>query len=172
MIVIDINFNLALFWLSIQQNIFFPKLYTNIHQNIKKIILWEFLTDELFLFSFDPYFLYVPCVDSKNNQVIAEREISENDPLLLNYGCLSNDLFLLDYGFIVPSNPYDCIELKYDGALLDAASMAAGVSSPNFSSPAPWQKDILAQLNLDGEAPVLKVILFFPFYIHHYYGLG
>ncbi|KAK4753843.1 hypothetical protein SAY87_001947 [Trapa incisa] len=92
-------------------------------------------------------------------KVIAEREINENDPLLLNYGCLSNDLFLLDYGFIIPSNPHDCIELKYDGALLDAASMAAGVSSPNFSSPAPWQKDILSQLNLDGEAPVLKVTI-------------
>lgn len=80
-----------------------------------------------------------------------------NDELLLNYGCLSNDLFLLDYGFVVPSNPYDCIELKYDGAFLDAASMAAGVSSPNFSSPSPWKKQILSQLNLDGPAPSLKV---------------
>lgn len=36
--------------------------------------------------------------------------------------------------------------------------MAAGVSSPNFSSPAPWQQEILFQLNLDGEVPNLKVI--------------
>ncbi|PKI54910.1 hypothetical protein CRG98_024692 [Punica granatum] len=92
-------------------------------------------------------------------KVIAEREINQNDPLLLNYGCLSNDLFLLDYGFVIPSNRYDCIELKYDGALLDAASMAAGVSSPNFSSPTPWQKEILSQLNLDGEASLLKVTI-------------
>jgi len=57
------------------------------------------------------------------------------------------------------SNPYDCIELKYDGALLDAASTAAGVSSPNFSAPAPWQQLILSQLNLFGETPDLKVKL-------------
>ncbi|ONI31823.1 hypothetical protein PRUPE_1G332800 [Prunus persica] len=92
-------------------------------------------------------------------KVVAETGIKQNDCLVLNYGCLNNDLFLLDYGFVIPSNPYDCIELKYDGALLDAASMAAGVSSPNFSAPSPWQKEILCQLKLDGEAPLLKVCL-------------
>ncbi|CAN1297193.1 Actin-histidine N-methyltransferase [Linum perenne] len=91
--------------------------------------------------------------------VVADTAIEEDDPLLINYGSLSNDLFLLDYGFVVPSNPYDCIELKFDGALLDAASEAAGVSSPNFSSPEPWQKDILSQLNLDGDSPNLKVTI-------------
>lgn len=92
-------------------------------------------------------------------KVVAGREIKQNDPLLLNYGCLSNDLFLLDYGFVIPSNPYDCIELKYDAALLDAASMAAGVSSPNFSSPSPWQQQILSHLNLVGPNSDLKVTL-------------
>lgn len=92
-------------------------------------------------------------------KVVAEKEIGANDPLLLNYGCLSNDLFLLDYGFVIPSNRYDTIELKYDGALLDAASLAAGVLSPNFSSPAPWQQEILSQLNLYGDTPDLKVTL-------------
>lgn len=93
------------------------------------------------------------------HQVVAEKEIQANDPLLIKYGTLSNDLFLLDYGFVVPSNPYDTIELKYDGALLDAASTAAGVTSPNFSSPAPWQREILSELNLDGESADLKVII-------------
>lgn len=92
--------------------------------------------------------------------MVAGTDIKQNDPLVLNYGGLNNDLFLLDYGFVIPSNPYDCIELKYDGALLDAASMAAGVSSPNFSTPAPWQKDVLLKLNLDGESPLLKVTFF------------
>ncbi|PQM42954.1 protein PLASTID TRANSCRIPTIONALLY ACTIVE 14-like [Prunus yedoensis var. nudiflora] len=92
-------------------------------------------------------------------KVVAETGIKQNDCLVLNYGCLNNDLFLLDYGFVIPSNPYDCIELKYDGALLDAASMAAGVSAPNFSAPSPWQKEILCQLKLDGDAPHLKVCL-------------
>ncbi|KAF6150820.1 hypothetical protein GIB67_020903 [Kingdonia uniflora] len=91
--------------------------------------------------------------------VIAETHIKQNDPVLLNYGCLSNDFFLLDYGFVIPSNPYDSIELRYDGALLDAASMAAGIQSPNFSSPAPWQQEILTQLSLQGEASLLKVSL-------------
>ncbi|KAH0728858.1 hypothetical protein KY290_004424 [Solanum tuberosum] len=92
-------------------------------------------------------------------KVVAGKEIKQSDPLLLNYGCLSSDLFLLDYGFVIPSNPYDCIELKYDAALLDAASMAAGVSSPNFSSPSPWQQQILSHLNLDGPNSDLKVTL-------------
>ncbi|KAL5760923.1 hypothetical protein ACOSQ2_019761 [Xanthoceras sorbifolium] len=92
-------------------------------------------------------------------KVVAETEIKQDSPLLLNYGCLSNDLFLLDYGFVIPSNPHDTIELKYDGALLDAASMAAGISQPNFSSPAAWQQQILSRLNLAGEAPILKVTL-------------
>ncbi|KAH9794552.1 SET domain-containing protein [Citrus sinensis] len=90
-------------------------------------------------------------------KVVAETEIKQNDSLLLNYGCLSNDLFLLDYGFVMPSNPYDTIELKYEGALMDAASMAAGVSSPNFFSPAAWQHQILSQLNLVGETAIVKV---------------
>ncbi|GFS40510.1 rubisco methyltransferase family protein [Actinidia rufa] len=89
--------------------------------------------------------------------VVAGTQIKQDEPLVLNYGCLNNDLFLLDYGFVIPSNPYDCIELKYDGALLDAASMAAGSPNANFSAPAPWQQQILSLLNLDGEAPLLKV---------------
>ena len=62
---------------------------------------------------------------------------------------------------MITSNPYDQVELSYDGTLLDAASMAAGVSSPNFSAPAKWQQDILSQLNLHGEGAILKVILTF-----------
>ncbi|XP_052205759.1 uncharacterized protein LOC127810363 isoform X2 [Diospyros lotus] len=92
-------------------------------------------------------------------KVVAGTQIKQYEPLVLNYGCLNNDLFLLDYGFVIPSNPYDSIELKYDGALLDAASLAAGISSPNFSAPAPWQHHILSQLNLDQEGPLHKVSL-------------
>ncbi|KAJ0492382.1 putative [histone H3]-lysine(4) N-trimethyltransferase chromatin remodeling SET family [Helianthus annuus] len=92
-------------------------------------------------------------------KVVAGMNIKEREHMTLNYGCLNNDFFLLDYGFVVPSNPYDCIELKYDGGLFDAASMAAGVSNPNFSSPAPWQQQILSGLNLDGDQALLKVTL-------------
>ncbi|XP_009611032.1 uncharacterized protein [Nicotiana tomentosiformis] len=113
--------------------------------------------------SFDPNAEIVQEEENRNRnmlvKVVAGRQIKQNDSLLLNYGCLSSDLFLLDYGFVIPSNPYDCIELKYDAALLDAASMAAGVSSPKFSSPSPWQQQILSHLNLDGQNSDLKVTL-------------
>lgn len=92
-------------------------------------------------------------------KVLAEKKIKQNEAITLNYGCHPNDFFLLDYGFVITQNPYDQVELSYDGALLDAASMAAGVSSPNFSAPAKWQQDILSQLNLHGEGAVLKVSL-------------
>ncbi|KZV19559.1 histone-lysine N-methyltransferase setd3 [Dorcoceras hygrometricum] len=90
-------------------------------------------------------------------KVIAAAQIKQDDPLVLNYGCLNNDLFLLDYGFVMPSNPYDCIELKYDSDLLDAASTVAGVSAPNISSPSSWQQRILHHLKLHGEMSDLKV---------------
>ncbi|KAL0695458.1 hypothetical protein Bca4012_062638 [Brassica carinata] len=92
-------------------------------------------------------------------KVVAETEVKENDPLLLNYGSLTNDSFLLDYGFVVESNPYDTIEIKYDERLLNSASMAAGVAYGKFSSPAPWQHKLLSQLNLAGKMPNLKVTL-------------
>ncbi|OUZ99390.1 SET domain [Macleaya cordata] len=111
--------------------------------------------------SFHPNALIVQEEDTKSSNLLvkAETHIKQNDPVMLNYGCLSNDFFLIDYGFVVPSNPYDTIELKYDGALLDAASMAAGIPSPNFSSPTPWQQQILSRLNLHGEVSDLKVSL-------------
>lgn len=113
--------------------------------------------------SFNPNAKIIQDHDAESSKmivkVIAEQDIKKHDPLELNYGCLNNDLFLLDYGFVITANPYDCIELRYDGALLDAASMAAGLSSPCFSSPASWQREILARLKLDGEAPDLKVML-------------
>ncbi|WVY96998.1 hypothetical protein V8G54_029149, partial [Vigna mungo] len=93
--------------------------------------------------------------DTMKMQVVAETTIKEDDPLLLCYGCLNNDFFLLDYGFVIHSNPLDCIELKYDGVLLDVVSTAARVSSPNFSAPAPWQELILSQLNLSGVTSTL-----------------
>lgn len=91
---------------------------------------------------------------------MAETQIAQNSPILLNYGCLSNDLFLLDYGFVIPSNPFDHVELKYDGILLDAAGIAAGLSSPSFSSPTQWQQEILCQLNLLGDGAITKVSLY------------
>ncbi|KAK9143495.1 hypothetical protein Syun_012895 [Stephania yunnanensis] len=73
------------------------------------------------------------------SQVVAEKHIDQNDSMTLNYGCLSNDFFLFDYGFVITSNPFDCIDFQYDEGLVDAANMAASISFHpliNFSSPA------------------------------------
>ncbi|KAK3043109.1 hypothetical protein RJ639_001224 [Escallonia herrerae] len=83
-----------------------------------------------------------------NAEIVREQHMQSSKMLVKAY-----------YGFVIPSNPYDCVELKYDGALFDAASMAVGVSLSNFSSPAPWQQHVLSRLNLHGEDPVLKVSL-------------
>ncbi|CAL9769094.1 unnamed protein product [Musa acuminata subsp. burmannicoides] len=92
-------------------------------------------------------------------KVVADTQIKQDTHVLLNYGSLSNDFLLLDYGFVIPSNPHDHVELKYDEALLDAASLAAGVSSSSFLSPSDWQQDILSRLNLRGDEALLKVTL-------------
>jgi hypothetical protein len=42
----------------------------------------------------------------------------EQVPISLDYSPLSNDLLLIDYGFIVSKNQHDYVELKYDRALL------------------------------------------------------
>ncbi|KAL3675689.1 hypothetical protein R1sor_025637 [Riccia sorocarpa] len=95
-------------------------------------------------------------------QVVAESSLENGTPLTLNYGALSNDLLLLDYGFIVPDNPYDRVELKYDPSLLEVACLAGGFSNqgaPSFASPPPWQQALLAQLRLQGAGASLLVTL-------------
>ncbi|XP_042469018.1 actin-histidine N-methyltransferase-like [Zingiber officinale] len=92
-------------------------------------------------------------------KVVADMQIKQDMPVLLNYGCLSNDIFLLDYGFVIPSNPHDHVELKYDESLLDATSLAAGISCSSFVSPADWQQEMLSRLNLWGDQAFRKVHL-------------
>jgi len=82
--------------------------------------------------------------------VVSEEQIQEHAPILLDYGPLTNDLFLIDYGFVVSKNQHDYVELKYDRALLDAAAAIAGVHSDAFASPARWQQEILCQLKVQG----------------------
>ena len=45
-------------------------------------------------------------------------QLSANEPLLLNYGQLSNDFLLMDYGFLVPQNPHDRVQLRFTPELL------------------------------------------------------
>ncbi|XP_021746830.1 histone-lysine N-methyltransferase setd3-like [Chenopodium quinoa] len=92
-------------------------------------------------------------------KVVAEKHVQKDAPLELNYGCMNNDIFLLDYGFVIAANPYDSIELRYEPYLLEASSAAIGLYSPNFSSPASWQSEILSALELDDKMAPSKVTL-------------
>ena len=39
--------------------------------------------------------------------------------LTISYGALSNDLLLLDYGFLLLSNPHDDVKLGFSSGLLE-----------------------------------------------------
>jgi hypothetical protein len=54
-------------------------------------------------------------------QVVAEKDLERGENVVINYGPLSNDILLLDYGFVMPNNPNDRVELRFDGQLLDTA---------------------------------------------------
>ena len=99
--------------------------------------------------------------------MVSGSSIDRDAPVTLNYGNLSNDLFLLDYGFVVSSNSHDHVELVYDGGLLDVAATAAGVSSPGFSSPNEWQREFLSHLQLHGDGACLKVVDFSTAFLPH-----
>ncbi|KNA19815.1 hypothetical protein SOVF_057960 [Spinacia oleracea] len=92
-------------------------------------------------------------------KVVAEKHVQKDAPLELNYGCMNNDIFLLDYGFVIAANPYDSIEFQYDPELLEASSLSIGLNSPYFSSPASWQSEILSALKLDNKMAPSKVTL-------------
>jgi histone-lysine N-methyltransferase SETD3 len=99
-------------------------------------------------------------------QMVATKDIQPGDPILLSYGNLPNDFFLLDYGFIVPDNPYDTVQLRFDRSLVEAAKAVANVGSTTSVtddddddddeltsplSPLPaWQASALESLGLGG----------------------
>ncbi|CAM6007064.1 unnamed protein product [Sphagnum balticum] len=84
-------------------------------------------------------------------EVVAQQDLERGDALLLDYGPLSNDILLLDYGFVIPNNPHDRVELRFELQLLEAACFAAGLHAPSsFTEPAPWQHALLVQLKLQG----------------------
>ncbi|KAH7278672.1 hypothetical protein KP509_38G051800 [Ceratopteris richardii] len=89
--------------------------------------------------------------------VIADRHLEEGADILLTYGALSNDILLLDYGFVVAENPHDFVEMRYDKAMLDAARMAARLNGDGFSQSAVSRQSILEQLNLEGAGASLQV---------------
>lgn len=51
------------------------------------------------------------------------RQLEAGDPLLLNYGKLTNDFLFLDYGFVMDSNPYDRVQLRFGVDLIQVRSL-------------------------------------------------
>ena len=52
-------------------------------------------------------------------QLVTLHHISQQQPLQLSYGNLSNDFLLMDYGFVVPGNPFDRVQLSFSLELLE-----------------------------------------------------
>lgn len=58
--------------------------------------------------------------------MVALRELRAGEPVLLCYGALPNDYLLLDYGFLVPGNPHDTVQLRFDRGLVEVKVRWAG----------------------------------------------
>ena len=52
-------------------------------------------------------------------QLVTLQETAANQPLTLSYGSLSNDFLLMDYGFVVPNNPFDRVQLSFSLQLME-----------------------------------------------------
>eukprot|EP00238_Polyblepharides_amylifera_P004963 CAMPEP_0196590656 /NCGR_PEP_ID=MMETSP1081-20130531/67159_1 /TAXON_ID=36882 /ORGANISM="Pyramimonas amylifera, Strain CCMP720" /LENGTH=480 /DNA_ID=CAMNT_0041913811 /DNA_START=44 /DNA_END=1486 /DNA_ORIENTATION=- len=92
--------------------------------------------------------------------LVANQHIAQGTPLLLNYGALPNDFLLLDYGFVVPSNPHDYVCLRFDEGLLENARLASNMYKEpigSLDSLEQWQADVLVALGLHGPGANLEV---------------
>lgn len=80
-------------------------------------------------------------------EMVAARRVKAGEEITLNYGNLTNDAFLLDYGFVPSSsssdgggggggNPHDTAGLRWDIGLLEAAREVAGLSAVPFGAAA------------------------------------
>jgi hypothetical protein len=65
-------------------------------------------------------------------QLECSSDIDKGEELTINYGNLTNDNFLLNYGFICDENPFDTLELSLDleNFLLAAELIGIGIAQP------------------------------------------
>ncbi|KAI5083702.1 hypothetical protein GOP47_0003445 [Adiantum capillus-veneris] len=89
--------------------------------------------------------------------VVAEGNLQAGANILLSYGALSNDVLLLDYGFVESQNVHDFVEMRYDKIMVDAARVAARLDGDGYSQLAEWKQSILEQLNFEGVGVSLQV---------------
>ncbi|KAL4423246.1 hypothetical protein ABPG77_000038 [Micractinium sp. CCAP 211/92] len=118
--------------------------------------------------SFEPNAKVVPGPGG-SMQMVALRELRAGEDVLISYGSLSNDFLLLDYGFLIPGNPYDTVQLRFDRGLVEAAKAVAGVGSTGGPANDPssdelppmpaWQQRELAALQLAGPGASTEVTI-------------
>lgn len=111
--------------------------------------------------SFKPNATVIPLASKPSTLILrASEPISAGSEIVLSYGNLQNDFFLMDYGFVVPDNPFETVSLQFDVGLVEAAkaissstycsSIGDGTSGARdmFSSLAEWKQRPLAALGL------------------------
>ncbi|EFJ43131.1 hypothetical protein VOLCADRAFT_106928 [Volvox carteri f. nagariensis] len=95
--------------------------------------------------------------------LFAKSKVATGEPLLLSYGKLNNDFLFMDYGFIVPDNPYDTVQLRFDIGLMQAGCLVANVTDaegpPRDLVITPWRQELLTELGLAGAAATLELNL-------------
>lgn len=93
----------------------------------------------------------VRLVDGSDGDVelVATRELSAGEAIELNYGNLSNDELLLDYGFIIENNPYDVVKLRWDLKLVELAREIGGIGTASIGAQAAEEEHGGATINLD-----------------------
>lgn len=69
--------------------------------------------------------------------LVANRKISKGESLTIDYGPLSSDELLSDYGFTVESNPHDRISVNCDYSVLGIVRLAMGQVGQQDSNTAP-----------------------------------
>jgi len=87
-------------------------------------------------------------------RLVATRDTAEGEELLLDYGALSTDFLLLDYGFVAAEGAADRVSVAFDLGTLDAArslgapNAACGDPTAPDLAPRPFQAEKLQLLGL------------------------
>lgn len=98
--------------------------------------------------------------------MVALRDIQPDEPILISYGALPNDFLLLDYGFIIPDNPYDTVQLRFDKMLIEAGKAVANVGlildtntdgQDAVEALPVWQAEALSSVGLYGQTANTEV---------------
>lgn len=90
-------------------------------------------------------------------EMVALCDMLEGTPVELSYGSLSNDFFLLDYGFVEEQCSHDRVELRFQLSLLETAREIARVPQPGYSPEA--LEAVFTQLHLSGPGSNVLVTL-------------